>query len=89
MCREETGELLEALRNAALTVNRDKTIVDAMGSTEALLGREPHQLVGEPFVSVVTLRGEDQRDLIASVLSASRPPPSRSLRITPREGSWR
>ncbi len=68
---DESAELLDILGSAVICVNSEGLITEARGNTASLLGREPHQLVGEAFNASITLRGVDQEDLAASAFEGN------------------
>lgn len=70
-CLDESAELLDALESAVVCVDSEGLITEARGNTGALLGREPHQLVGLIFKTAVILRGVDQEDLAASAFAGT------------------
>jgi len=70
-CLDESAELLDALESAVVCVDAHGLITEARGNTSALLGREPHHLVGESFKAAVVLRGVDQEDLAASAFAGN------------------
>lgn len=70
-CLDESAELLDALESAVVCVDSEGLITEARGNTGALLGREPHQLVGLSFKTAVILRGVDQEDLAASAFAGT------------------